>query len=247
MEDPDSFIPMTEDGGILIGHAIVYPNEKVIVGHGDVIIANMKELEKIKNSGDPLILPPAKFWENGRVPYAMSGELKDTPHEQAIQDAIIEYQKNTPIEFVPREPSDLDYVLFEKGSENCLSNLGKIGGEQKILLSEGCDKGKIMHEMMHTLGFLHEQNREDRDEYLRVLWHNIDENFHLQFKKIKAKDKRILDTGFDFNSIMLYPPEAFSNTPGDYAMVTAEGTPYSTNRHSLSSNDIKRIKIIYSE
>lgn len=245
LQNPDAFIPMTEEGGILIGHATVFVEDEVIVSHGDLIIAELKDLKRIQESGEPLILPAPRYWPNGKVPFQVSPSLQGTDEERAIKQAIAEYTKKTPARFIPREPEDKNFVLFDRGSENCLSNLGMIGGKQKILLAEGCDKGKVIHEMMHALGFLHEQNREDRDKHLMVLWQNIDEEFHLQFKKIKSRNKKILDTGFDFTSIMLYPPEAFSITPGDYAMVNAEGSPYPVNRHSLSSKDIRRINIIY--
>ncbi|MCO4793622.1 MAG: hypothetical protein KC493_07920 [Bacteriovoracaceae bacterium] len=245
LSDPEAFIPMDDDYGILIGHAMVYEKDEVIVAHGDVIVAELKDLERIQEEGKPLVLQSAKYWPDGKVSFQISPELQGTERERAIKLAMDEFIKKTPIRFVPRSPEDKEFVIFTEGSENCLSNLGMIYGGQKIYLSEGCDKGKVIHELMHTIGFLHEQNREDRDKHLTVLWQNIDEEFHLQFKKIKSRNQKIYKTGFDFTSIMLYPPEAFSVTPGDFAMVTSEGSPYPVNRHSLSTKDIQRIKIIY--
>ena len=57
---------------------------------------------------------------------------------------------------------------------SCFSAIGRQGGKQRISVGEGCEyKGTVMHEMMHALGFFHEQSRTDRDNYIMVLWWNI--------------------------------------------------------------------------
>ena len=43
-----------------------------------------------------------------------------------------------------------------------------------ISLGNGCHtKAQALHEIMHTLGFFHEQSRFDRDLYVKILWWNI--------------------------------------------------------------------------
>lgn len=57
----------------------------------------------------------------------------------------------------------------------CWSYLGSRGGRQTVSLqSPDClQVGVISHEFMHALGFVHEQSRFDRDNYVTIMWPNI--------------------------------------------------------------------------
>nr|XP_027225759.1 astacin-like metalloprotease toxin 5 [Penaeus vannamei] len=67
-----------------------------------------------------------------------------------------------------------DYVSIRL-EDHLSSHLGRQGGEQVLTISNDANVGTIMHEFMHTLGFGHEHNRPDRDEYVTVYFDNIQE------------------------------------------------------------------------
>ena len=58
---------------------------------------------------------------------------------------------------------------LENGPKNlCTSNVGKIGGKQEIVLNKRCyDYGSILHEIFHSFGFPHENQRSDFKDYIK--------------------------------------------------------------------------------
>ena len=70
--------------------------------------------------------------------------------------------KLTPcVTFVPANSSGRNFVTIDSGP-TCSSEVGMRGGEQLLYMNAGCfDNGLIVpvHELMHTLGFVHEHNR----------------------------------------------------------------------------------------
>lgn len=79
--------------------------------------------------------------------------------------------------FRPKMDNDTDYIVITNTNSGCWSSVGKQGGRQSVNLQGNvCLRNQIgtaIHEMMHALGFTHEQNRYERDDYVDVLWENI--------------------------------------------------------------------------
>lgn len=65
------------------------------------------------------------------------------------------------------------FVLFYSGA--CWSSVGKVGGgEQKLSLGQRCwYLGIVIHELGHSVGFWHEMNRPDRNDWIYIHWNNI--------------------------------------------------------------------------
>ena len=74
----------------------------------------------------------------------------------------------------------------------------------------GCLRGHstAVHEFMHALGFHHEQNRPDRDQYVIIHEEIIKPKKEHNFKKAKRSDT--LGQPYDYYSIMHYKKDAFS-------------------------------------
>lgn len=212
-----------------------------LIGHGDIIVGKTKDLEAIKRGEKKLVIAKPKIWFDNTIPYIVDEGLSNKPN---IFEAFSHYMQNTSIRFVERS-NEKDYIRFTSGELNCYSSLGRIGGEQKITLHPNCGTGEIIHEIMHALGFLHEQNRNDRDNYVEVIWENIAEENWLQFKKIKNNFFNLTLFPFDFESIMLYANNTFSTSSNDYSMIKTDGGTWDYNNQVLSSGDKNKINSFY--
>ena len=145
-------------------------------------------------------------WPGGVVPYEIDGALGNT---QRITDAIKMIEENTGgVTVVPRS-GQADYVKFVK-ADGCSSPIGRKGGEQQIELEDDCTAGNTAHEIMHSLGMYHEQVRCDRDEWVEILFDNVEDDKEHNFEK-KCDNATDLGDNYDFGSMMHYPLDAFSS------------------------------------
>ena len=98
-----------------------------------------------------------------------------------------------------------------------------------------------VHEIVHALGMWHEQSRQDRDSYIRIVWENIEFDHRYNFDQHLTESK---DYGpYDYDSIMHYPPKAFSKN-GEKTIIPLQETLIGQRDH-LSTNDILAINAMY--
>jgi hypothetical protein len=69
-----------------------------------------------------------------------------------------------------------------------------------------------MHEIGHTLGYIHTQSRVDRNSYVTIVTQNIQPNYIANFLMWPYGTIRFLDVTFpyDFGSLMHYDPYGFT-------------------------------------
>ncbi|MBC7458961.1 MAG: M12 family metallopeptidase [Bdellovibrionaceae bacterium] len=215
-------------------------DDGLAVIHGDLIIGEVSRDEVLKSLSGSIKEPSLRIWPTNEIPIFIQPNL---PNPERVNEALA-YFAGTNVHFVPYANQE-DAIVFESGGGACKSYLGYIGGKQPIFLSEACSSQAIAHEIMHALGFLHEQNRTDRDEYLDIVWANIDSRFNINFEKFSSSMMKVSGlTKFDFESIMLYPPTMFSSN-GQITLKSKVDGQAVAPRQGLSAKDMERINKIY--
>ncbi|XP_034155485.2 low choriolytic enzyme [Pangasianodon hypophthalmus] len=175
------------------------------------------------------------------VPYIIANHFTSS-ELQVIQRGLDSFASVSCIRFIPRY-NERDYLSIESRS-GCYSYVGRLGYGQTVSLDRsGCIyHNTIQHELLHALGFNHEQTRSDRDNHIRVLWDNIIDDMKYNFDKIATLNQ---GTPYDYGSVMQYYRTAFSKN----GQPTMEPIPDSNVviglAREMSQNDIIRLNRLY--
>jgi len=203
---------------------------------------------------DPLnaIVNQKLCWPGGVLPYEISSEYNSSQLaliEAGINDLVNSTKVNGTecISIVPRT-TESDYVSVFKGS-GCSSYIGRQSSSQPMSLADRCvpRHGTIMHEFLHAYGFYHEQSRSDRDDWVIVNWDNIMSGFERNFRKYDVNSIDLLDTEYDYGSVMHYGPYGFAidkEIPTLIPLVD-EAIDIIGQRLKLSEMDIERVQVLY--
>ncbi|XP_026232177.1 high choriolytic enzyme 1 [Anabas testudineus] len=140
------------------------------------------------------------------IAYKLSPEYSELEKNQIVK-GMENVERDTCVRFVPWTHQQ-DFIDIQPKS-GCWSYLGSRGGRQTLSLqSPNClQVGVISHELMHALGFVHEQSRIDRDNYVTIMWENIWRDRLRNFQKFKTDN---LGLPYDYSSIMHFGMYAYS-------------------------------------
>lgn len=126
---------------------------------GDIVLPKKVFRDDTTGLGRNAIRQSYRKWPNNEIPYTLSTQYGQYSRS-VIAKAMNEYHTKTCVKFVPRDSKKhRDYVYIHP-DDGCYSLVGRVGGRQPLSLDSGCiQTGTIVHELMHTVGFFHEQSR----------------------------------------------------------------------------------------
>ncbi|NXK19401.1 MEP1A protein, partial [Arenaria interpres] len=179
------------------------------------------------------------------IPYILGDDL-DLNAKGVILQAFEMFRLKSCIDFKPYE-GEKTYIFFRKET-GCWSNVGDLQTGQDLSIGAGCDYRAIVeHEILHALGFYHEQSRTDRDDYVNIWWDQIIPGKEHNFLKYNDSYITDLNTPYDYESLMHYEPFSF-NKNESIPTITAKIPEFDDvigQRLDFSAIDLERLYRMY--
>ncbi|CAG0904413.1 unnamed protein product [Cyprideis torosa] len=182
-------------------------------------------------------------WPGNTVAYTISSVFSYDERTR-IKNAIQEFESRTCLKFVERTTQN-DYINIKKDN-GCWSYVGHIGGPQDLSLGQGClyDMGTPIHELMHAIGFFHEHNRPDRDNFVTIHWDQIYSDYQYAFYKRESYEVNSFGSPYDYGSVMHYEDWAFQI--GTLPTITSKPPGITLGqRNGFSEQDVVQINKLY--
>lgn len=160
--------------------------------------------------------------------------------------AMNDIEKYTCIRFLERT-DQTDFVYIYSGS-GCHSHMGKIGDQQELSLQKnGCfNRGIIMHELIHALGYDHMHSHSERNNFIDIKWDNIQPDAISNFDQVDPEKFSNFGTRYDLYSVMHYDKTSFSKN--GKSTIVPRNRRYKNiigQRIGLSNGDAQRINNMY--
>ncbi|KAM8831676.1 meprin A, alpha (PABA peptide hydrolase), tandem duplicate 1 isoform 1-T2 [Spinachia spinachia] len=142
------------------------------------------------------------------IAYILGDDL-DLNAKGCVHQAFEMYRLKSCVDFKPYE-GERSYIKFVKRG-GCFSSVGDQQTGQILSLGSGCDhKAVIEHELLHALGFYHEQSRTDRDDYVDIWLNQVTPGLENNFNKYNDDYITDQNTAYDYESVMHYRPFSFN-------------------------------------
>ncbi|MBC7874493.1 MAG: RICIN domain-containing protein [Ferruginibacter sp.] len=218
--------------------------------NGDIIVGSTLQRTAIYQSNNT---QDGYLWPRGGVPVKIDLSMYRNNNERGMDmsamalRAIDDLNSATNIRLVPYT-GQKDYIRIMYTSDigyGGISPIGRIGGEQIIYITRQSTSKTIVHELMHSLGFWHEQSRHDRDSYIKINWSNIDSTKMHNFQI----EPGTTSGAYDYESVMHYHAKAFAKDTSKVTIQCKNGNVISDcvfgSYYVFSDKDIAGINTTY--
>jgi hypothetical protein len=196
--------------------------------------------------------PYYSYWPKG----ILTWQLHPTAEEArgVVYAAMNEIESKTCVRFNEVEAGSTpatSYIVIIPVDVSCPSTVGMPYRDWYYLALRKWDSrfyiGEAMHKLMHALGFYHEHQRFDRDDYITVIDDNIQAGEYRQFDIIPLDYTKNVGVPYDYQSVMHFGSYAFSSN-GSETIVPKQSVVILTDYYTktgLSSRDVEVIQKSY--
>ena len=143
-------------------------------------------------------------WPGGVLYYQFDSAVTST-HRTAWRNAAAAWSAVASVSFT-ESTGNGNYVRVQNSSGNS-SYIGMIGGSQSMNIADWGYRYVIAHEIGHALGLIHEHERSNRDNYINILYANIQSGMESNFD---LESGSVSYGVYDFDSVMHYRRNDFS-------------------------------------
>jgi len=233
------------------GAGELFEEDIVVVNRLDEFIKNnYDDPTRVETDGQRGAAKSIQLWTNVKVgknyivPYVISNGI-GAAGKAAISAAAKDFERYTCLRLQRRNSGHREnYINFYRGG-GCSSPVGRVQQRQDVSLASGCwQKGTVIHEVLHSLGFWHEQSRPDRDRHVRINLGNIPAGVRYNFNKFSYSQIDSLGSPYDLGSVMHYNGYAFSQN-GRPTIVDLSGRAVQTQRNGFSKQDLFQLNKMY--
>lgn len=205
---------------------------------------------------------PGSAWPEGIIPFSFDPALTESNKVAMRQAMDLLIGSAADVQFIYRtnEPDYIYVTISEISGVSYSDNVGKKpnGGQQVVAInSSSWDTPYVIaHELLHALGFYHEQSRPDRDQYVTIEWDNVEDDASSRYQFRLADGSDTLDTPYDYTSIMHYGPCSFtkctscSSSNASCRTITTLNPAFQSiigNRSKFGLYDIEDLRRVYGD
>lgn len=202
-------------------------------------------------------------WPNGIIPFDIS-KLSDEQAREAKQAMRLWEATGANIQFVPRT-TEAEYVYFtgktDAGNNTSLVGYRKGARANINITAFWWRQGPWMpaHELGHALGFHHEHQRWDRDQYVTIHFEHIKPGREGDYKSVPKTNWIVTTTHYDYRSIMHYrtcwasrcEPECKDGVgESSCAVIDPVGSEFDKvigqwTQNKISEGDAEKLRLVY--